>query len=92
MIIICRYEKSKSITGNSHFPVMLNEVINICSPANGGLFIDCTFGGGGYSKKILSYSNTKVIALDRDNFILNFAKQLEKNIQKTFFSPKNLAM
>ncbi len=68
-----------------HFPVMLNEVINICSPVNGGLFIDCTFGGGGYSKKILSYSNTKVIALDRDNFILNFAKQLEKKYPKRLF-------
>jgi 16S rRNA (cytosine1402-N4)-methyltransferase len=34
----------------SHFPVMLNEVIKICSPEEGGNFLDCTFGGGGYSK------------------------------------------
>ncbi len=34
-----------------HFPVMLEEVIKICSPCQGGVFLDCTFGGGGYSKK-----------------------------------------
>ena len=30
-----------------HFPVMLDEVIKICSPNKGGIYIDCTFGGGG---------------------------------------------
>ena len=35
----------------SHFPVMLNEVIKISTPSKGGSFIDCTFGGGGYTKK-----------------------------------------
>ena len=58
----------------SHFPVMLDEVINICSPEKGGIYIDCTFGGGGYSKRLLNFSKTKVIALDRDEFILNISK------------------
>ena len=31
-----------------HYPVLLNEVINIITPQNGGTFIDCTFGQGGY--------------------------------------------
>ena len=47
----------------SHFPVMLNEVIKISSPNKKGKFIDCTFGGGGYSKEILKISKTNVIAL-----------------------------
>ena len=68
-----------------HFPVMLEEVIKICSPYQGGVFLDCTFGGGGYSKKILGYSNTKVIALDRDKFVLDISKQLEKKYFKRFF-------
>ena len=42
------------------------EIISIISPQYGGTFIDCTFGQGGYSKKILEFENTKVIALDRD--------------------------
>ena len=49
-----------------HFPVLLSEIISIITPQHGGTFIDCTFGQGGYSKKILSYKGTKVIALDRD--------------------------
>ncbi len=49
-----------------HYPVLLNEIISIITPQHGGTFIDCTFGQGGYTKKILSFKNTKVIALDRD--------------------------
>ena len=49
-----------------HYPVLLNELISIITPQHGGTFIDCTFGQGGYTKKILSYQNTQVIALDRD--------------------------
>ena len=49
-----------------HYPVLLKEIISIITPQYGGTFIDCTFGQGGYSKKILEYENTKVIALDRD--------------------------
>ena len=49
-----------------HYPVLLSEVISIITPQSGGTFIDCTFGQGGYSKKILSFKDTRVIALDRD--------------------------
>ena len=49
-----------------HYPVLLNEIISIITPQHGGTFIDCTFGQGGYTRKILSYKNTQVIALDRD--------------------------
>ena len=72
----------------THYPVMLNEVTKICSPKSGGTFIDCTFGGGSYSKNILKFNNTKVLAFDRDKFILKISNQLEKNILKDFFSIK----
>ena len=49
-----------------HYPVLLKEIISIITPQHGGTFIDCTFGQGGYTKKILSFKNTNVIALDRD--------------------------
>ena len=42
----------KSSLEFTHFPVMLSEVIKISTPSKGGLFIDCTFGGGGYSKAL----------------------------------------
>ena len=68
-----------------HFPVMLDEVIKICSPDEGGVYIDCTFGGGGYSKKLLKFSKTKVIALDRDEFIIKIGQELKKKYPKRFF-------
>jgi len=69
---------------NSHFPVMLNEIIEISSPFLGGKFIDCTFGGGGYSKEILKFSNTFVHAIDRDRKASVFAKKLKKEFPKRF--------
>ena len=62
-----------------HYPVLLNELISIITPQHGGTFIDCTFGQGGYSKEILSYQKTKVIALDRD---IESIKKAEKILQK----------
>ena len=50
-----------------HYPVLLNELISIITPQHGGTFIDCTFGQGGYTKKILSFKNTNVIGIDRDS-------------------------
>ena len=49
-----------------HYPVLLKEIISIITPQYGGTFIDCTFGQGGYTKKILNFPETKVIGLDRD--------------------------
>ena len=62
-----------------HYPVLLKEIISIISPQHGGTFIDCTFGHGGYTKKILSYENTKVIAIDRD---LDTEKKANKILYK----------
>ena len=68
----------------SHFPVMLNEVLKISSPSTRKKFIDCTFGGGGFSKEILKFSKTNVLAIDRDKKVLLEAKRLEKKYPKRF--------
>ena len=68
----------------SHFPVMLNEVLKISSPSTKEKFIDCTFGGGGYSKEILKFSGTNVLAIDRDKKVLAEAKNIEKKYPKRF--------
>ena len=67
-----------------HYPVLLDKIISIISPQHGGTFIDCTFGQGGYSKKILSFKNTKVIALDRDLESKKKADLISKNFQSRF--------
>ena len=68
----------------SHVPVMLNEVIKISSPSKGGTYIDCTFGGGGYSKQLLKFSKTIVKGLDRDNKVKEIGKELEKKFPQRF--------
>ena len=45
----------------NHYPVLLNEIISIITPQYGGTFIDCTFGQGGYTKKILKYSKILLV-------------------------------
>ncbi len=67
-----------------HYPVLLKELISIITPQHGGTFIDCTFGQGGYTKKILSFENTKVIALDRDLKTKKIADKILKNYQGRF--------
>jgi 16S rRNA (cytosine1402-N4)-methyltransferase len=73
-----------SLEKSNHYPVMLNQVLSIISPQHGGTFIDCTFGGGGYSKAILKFPNTKVIALDRDKLTKKCADDLTKQFPKRF--------
>ena len=68
-----------------HFPVMLEEVIQICSLANKDQFVvDCTFGGGGYSKALLNLPNLKVIALDRDKSAIKRAEPLKNKSPNQF--------
>ena len=67
-----------------HYPVLLKEIISIISPQYGGTFIDCTFGQGGYTKKILEFDKTKVIALDRDAESKKVALKLEEKFEDRF--------
>ena len=69
---------------NLHYPVLLKEVLSIISPQNGGTFIDCTFGQGGYTKKILEFPKTKVIAFDRDQKSRLIANTFKKKFKDRF--------
>ena len=67
-----------------HLPVMIDEVVKICNPKNGGIFMDCTFGAGGYSKEFLKFQETQIVAIDRDNQASAFAKQIEDKFKSRF--------
>ena len=67
-----------------HYPVLLKEIISIISPQYGGTFIDCTLGQGGYTKEILKFENTKVIALDRDIETVEVANEIKKKFEERF--------
>ncbi len=49
-----------------HVPVLLDAVLRQLAPADGEVFVDGTFGAGGYSSAILGAADTRVIAIDRD--------------------------
>jgi len=49
-----------------HVPVLLNEAIGALQPHDGGLYVDGTFGAGGYSRALLNAANCQVYAIDRD--------------------------
>jgi 16S rRNA (cytosine1402-N4)-methyltransferase len=53
---------------NYHVPVLLNEVLEGLQINPGGVYVDCTFGGGGHSKAILARlnENGKLIVFDQD--------------------------
>ena len=68
-----------------HYPVMLDKVIQACSlTRKDQLIVDCTFGGGGYSKELLKISNNKIVALDRDNSAIKRANDLKKIFPSKF--------
>ncbi len=73
-----------SLDNKKHYPVMLDQVLSIISPQHGGTFIDCTFGGGGYSRAILKYPGTKVFAIDRDKITEHYANDLSKKFPDRF--------
>jgi len=49
-----------------HVPVMLAEVLAALAIKNGGVYLDGTFGAGGYSTAILDAADCKLVAFDRD--------------------------
>ncbi len=50
----------------SHAPVLLAEAMDALALKDGGVYVDATFGGGGYSREMLARADAHVIAFDRD--------------------------
>lgn len=73
-----------SKTNMPHIPVMLNEVIEQLAPKSGEIYIDCTFGAGGYSRTILATSDCKLYSIDQDPNVIKFTEDLTKEYQKNF--------
>ena len=53
-------------TAFAHIPVMLTEMLAALNPRDGAVYLDGTFGGGGYAKAILDHARCHVWAIDRD--------------------------
>mgnify|MGYP002771060809 FL=1 len=65
----------------SHFPVMLDETVSALDIKPDGIYVDCTLGGAGHTKEILSRlsQNGRVIGIDRDASALENAKNTVKD-------------
>ena len=50
----------------AHTPVLLSEVVEALNPHDGGIYVDGTFGRGGYSRDLLTAAKTTVFGIDRD--------------------------
>jgi len=52
--------------GRRHISVLGREAVEMLKPRDGGIYVDATFGAGGYSRSILDIPGTRVIGIDRD--------------------------
>lgn len=70
-----------------HVPVLLNEVIDGLKIIPSGVYVDCTFGGGGHSLKILEQLNAygRLVVFDQDED----AKKNVPNDDRIIFVPHN---
>ena len=59
----------------AHEPVMATEVVTMLDPSRGGLFVDCTVGGGGHARALLEGGAGRLLGLDRDREALPVAAE-----------------
>jgi len=59
-------QSEKPVTPGGHTPVMLREVLDALAPRDGAIYVDGTFGAGGYTAAILDAADCTVWGIDRD--------------------------
>src|SRR5215211_6602005 len=66
----CRLESAggrrMSPAAPRHIPVLGGEAVEMLDVRDGGIYVDATFGAGGYSHAILDVAGTRVVGIDRD--------------------------
>jgi 16S rRNA (cytosine1402-N4)-methyltransferase len=55
-----------NLSGNRHIAVLGREAVEMLGVRDGGIYVDATFGAGGYSRAILDIPGTRIIGIDRD--------------------------
>ena len=67
-----------------HIPVMMKEAIEALNIRDNLDYIDATFGGGGYSEEILKRADCKLLSIDKDPTVKNYANKLKIKYKKKF--------
>lgn len=58
-----------------HETVLRDEVVRVLAPKAGGVYADCTLGGGGHAEAILAAADCRVIGVDRDDVAIAATKE-----------------
>lgn len=66
---------------DEHVPVMLREIVEMLAPRDGGIYVDGTFGAGGYSRAILEAARCKVWGIDRDPDAVERGQRLARDFE-----------
>jgi 16S rRNA (cytosine1402-N4)-methyltransferase len=77
MVEVAEMTDLQPATSAPHIPVMLEQMLDSLSPLSGELYVDATFGAGGYSRAILERADCNVIGIDRDETVQPYARVLE---------------
>ncbi|MDQ8204403.1 16S rRNA (cytosine(1402)-N(4))-methyltransferase RsmH [Pelagicoccus sp. SDUM812003] len=67
-----------------HVPVLAQETLEHLAPRDGGLYLDCTFGGGGHTELILQAAHCSVVAIDQDPFAAKRAEEVKARYGERF--------
>jgi 16S rRNA (cytosine1402-N4)-methyltransferase len=63
---LLRRARNRVMNDDRHIPVLGQPAVEFLNVRDGGIYIDGTFGAGGYTAAILKAANAKVIGIDRD--------------------------
>ena len=64
---------SQAVSNSPHFPVLLRPILERCAPV-AGVWLDGTFGAGGYARALLDAGVDKVYGVDRDPMVFDMAR------------------
>jgi len=67
------------VTDAPHIPVLVNEVVDALAPKDGAVYVDATFGAGGYSRALLAAADCTVWGIDRDPLAVSIGHELSRD-------------
>lgn len=70
-------QQTGAVGPGGHVPVLLAEVLEVLHPRDGGIYLDGTFGLGGYSRALLLAADCNVVAFDRDPAAIAAGRSLQ---------------
>src|SRR5262249_42957006 len=97
--IMASSDSKRAVAGGlaRHIPVLGRPAVEFLAVRDGGVYVDATFGAGGYTRKILAAANCRVIAIDRDRDALAHAAELSSPaagrliaVEDTFSNLRNI--